>query len=261
MTARACAISAFAAAVSRRSAILSRASAGEVIDCRGPASPAGRHRHPGAFPRAGPHPQGRPGERLAFGGDGRRHCGVRDAQHRPADRERRSARRQGQARASPHALRLCLFRRRHRDNTRRSRRAGAAAGLRRHQGVHGLLDRLAAGRRRCRLARRAEGDPPPRLIPRRGRAAAERAQEPAHRGRRAFASRLARRSCRAQGDRSAWSRSRTRPARASTCCTSRPRRRWSFSPVTRMWLRSRPRRIISRWRRPDATSGSARARR
>ena len=67
---------------------LSRASAGEVIDCQGSASAAGRDRHPGAFSRARAHPQGRPGERLAVCGDGRGHGRVRNAEHRSADRGR-----------------------------------------------------------------------------------------------------------------------------------------------------------------------------
>ena len=50
-----------------------------------PACPAGRDRQPRAFPRARPDPQGGPGNRLARRGAGRRHRGVRDAQHR-ADR-------------------------------------------------------------------------------------------------------------------------------------------------------------------------------
>ena len=79
---------------------------------------AGRDRHPGPFSRAGSHPQGRPGKRLAVGSDGRRHRRVRDAEHRSADRERGGLGRQGQARPSPHALRLCLFCRRDRATTR-----------------------------------------------------------------------------------------------------------------------------------------------
>ena len=63
-----------------------------------PAYPARRDRQPGAFPRAGPDPQGGPGDRLARGGAGRRHRRVRNAQHRSADDVRRGARRQGRAR-------------------------------------------------------------------------------------------------------------------------------------------------------------------
>ena len=62
---------------------LAQASAGEVFDARGPHRAARRDRHPGAFPRAGPGVEGRPGDRLARGGAGRRHRRVRDAQHRP----------------------------------------------------------------------------------------------------------------------------------------------------------------------------------
>ena len=64
----------------------------------GPAHPARRDRHPGAFPRAGPDPQGRSRNRLAQRGDGRRHRGVRDAEHQSADRHRRDLHRQGEAR-------------------------------------------------------------------------------------------------------------------------------------------------------------------
>ena len=78
-----------------------------------PASAAGRDRQPRAFPRARPHPQGGPGNRLARRGAGRRHRGVRNAQHRADHHQRRGARRQGQARPSPHALRLRLLCRRH----------------------------------------------------------------------------------------------------------------------------------------------------
>ena len=67
---------------------LARASAGEVIDCAGPARAARRDRHPGAFPRARPDPQGRPRDRLARRGHGRRHRRVRNAQHQPDHDER-----------------------------------------------------------------------------------------------------------------------------------------------------------------------------
>ena len=52
-----------------------------------PARPAGRDRHPGAFPRAGPDAQGRPRNRLARRRDGRRHRRVRNAEHQSADRD------------------------------------------------------------------------------------------------------------------------------------------------------------------------------
>ena len=62
--------------------------------------------------------------------------------------------RQGGPRAGPHVLRLCLLRRRHAREHRRHPGAGAAGKRGRHQGVHGLVHRRPAGRRR-RLARRA----------------------------------------------------------------------------------------------------------
>ena len=71
--------------------------------------------------------------------------------------------------ASPHALRFRLLHRRHAREHRGPARARAAARLRRRQGVHGLVDRLAAGRGRRRRAQHPQGDPPPRLVPFRGR--------------------------------------------------------------------------------------------
>jgi hypothetical protein len=50
---------AFAAAGFRRSATVARV-CGRGDRLPGTASPAGRDRHPGSFPRARPHPQGRP---------------------------------------------------------------------------------------------------------------------------------------------------------------------------------------------------------
>ncbi len=61
-------------------------------------------------------------------------------------------------------------------NTAELRDPGAAAGGRRHQGLHGLVDRLAArGGRRKRRGGPAS-DSPPRRVPLRGRAHAARAQ-------------------------------------------------------------------------------------
>ena len=69
-----------------------------------------------------------------------------------------------------------------RDNVRRHSRARALARRGGHKGVHGLFDRLAAGRRR----RGRRGDPrqdaAPRRVPLRGRGAAQRAQGFAGRG-------------------------------------------------------------------------------
>ena len=162
---------------------LSKASAGEIVDCTRPAHPARRDRHPGAFPRARRHPQGRSGIRVAQRGDGRRHRRVRNAEYRSAHHHARGAGRQGQARAPSHALRLCVLHRRHLRQLQTSAGMGAAARLLRRQGVHGLVDRLAAGRQRRGPAQHPEGDPPPRLVPCRGRGAAERAQVSAGRGR------------------------------------------------------------------------------
>ena len=55
----------------------------------------------------------------------------------------------------PHALRLRLLGRRHARECRRHRRARAAARRRRDQGVHGLVDRRAAGRRTTRACARS----------------------------------------------------------------------------------------------------------
>ena len=136
------------------------------------ARPARRDRQPGAFPRAGPDPQGGPRDRLARRGARRRDGGVRDAQHRPADDLGRGARRQGRARDRPHALRLRLLGRRHARQCRRHPRTRAPAGRGGDQGVHGLVDRHAAGRRRRRRAGDPQADAPPRRLPQRGRGAA-----------------------------------------------------------------------------------------
>ena len=115
----------------------------------------------------------------------------------PITTSARGARRQGRARPSPHALRFRLLHRRHAREHRGSAGARTAAGLRRHQGVHGLVDRLTAGRGRRGRAQYPEGDPPPRRLPFRGRVPAARAQGPAHRERSALASGVARRDRRA----------------------------------------------------------------
>jgi dihydroorotase-like cyclic amidohydrolase len=48
----------------------------------------------------------------------------------------------------------------------RSRRAGTASRLCRHQGIHGVVDRLASGCRRRRPACGAAENPPSRFLPR-----------------------------------------------------------------------------------------------
>ena len=97
MTARACATSAYGRAHRRDRRSLPGLGRRDDRLPR-PAHPARRHRQPGAFPRAGAGAQGRPGNGLARGGDGRRHRRLRDAQHQSADHHDGGARRQGPAR-------------------------------------------------------------------------------------------------------------------------------------------------------------------
>ena len=110
------------------------------------------------FREPGLDAQGGPRDGLARRGARRRHRGVRDAQHRSADDDRGGARRQGEARERPDALRLRLLGRRDARQCRRHRRARAPARRGGDQGVHGLLDRQAAGRRRRGRAGDPEGD-------------------------------------------------------------------------------------------------------
>ena len=98
-----------------------------MIDCRG------LHILPGVidtqvhFREPGPDPQGRPRNRLAQRGDGRRHRGVRDAEHRSADHHRRETLADKVKRgASPHALRFRLLHRRHARECRRTCRSWSA---------------------------------------------------------------------------------------------------------------------------------------
>ena len=85
-TASARAISACATAGSRRSARSTRPSAGEVVDC------TGLHILPGVidtqvhFREPGAEHKEDLRDRVAVGGDGRRHRRLRDAEHQPADR-------------------------------------------------------------------------------------------------------------------------------------------------------------------------------
>ena len=79
-------------------------------------------------------------------------------------------------RPSSHALRFRLLHRRHAREHQGPAGARAAAGLRRREGVHGLVDRLAAGRGRRGRAQHPQGDPAARLVPFRGRIPAQRAQ-------------------------------------------------------------------------------------
>ena len=136
---------------------LSAARGGRAHRLPRPSHSSRRHRLPGAFSRAGPGSQGGPGDRLARGRARRRDGRVRNAQHRSDDDQRRRARRQARAGQGPHALRLRLLGRRHARQCRRPSRARAAARRGGNQGVHGLIDRAPAGRRRRGGARDPEG--------------------------------------------------------------------------------------------------------
>ena len=89
------------------------------------------------------------------GGDGRCDRRFRNAQHQPADHQQGGIRRQDRPRLGPHALRFRLFHRRHPRERRRTARTRKAAGLCRRQGVHGVLDRLASGRRTTTASKRS----------------------------------------------------------------------------------------------------------
>ena len=132
------------------------------------------------------------------------------------------------ARAPPHALRLRLLGRRHareRDGRRRAGAPAGRAGIKVFMGssTGSLLVEDDAG-----VAAILRRTPPPRRLPFRGRGAAARAHAPARRGRSALASGLALARGGARPARSGSCASRARPARASTCCTSRPREEMAF---------------------------------
>ena len=179
---------------------LGQASAAEVIDCKG------LHILPGVidtqvhFREPGPDPQGRPRNRIAQRRDGRGHGGVRNAEHRSPDRHRADLYRQDEARPSPHALRFCVFHRRHPRECAGFAGTGTRARLRRRQGVHRLLHRRAIGRGRRKPAADLQGDPAPRRVSCRGRVPPQRSQGLARRRRSALASGVARRDRGADGD-------------------------------------------------------------
>ena len=233
---------------SRRSATCRTASAGrDVIDCRG------LHVLPGVidtqvhFREPGAHPQGGPGNRLARRRPGGRHGGVRNAQYQSDHHECAEALADKvRARASSHALRLRLLHGGHaREHQRSCRSLNCLPGLRRREGVYGILDRLIAGRGRRGRAQHPQGDPAAGIVPFRGRIPAQRAQGPARRRAIVRSHPVWRDETRGAGDvRSAWSGWRARQESACTCFTSRPRRRWNSSRTIRMSPRSRPRRII-----------------
>ncbi len=184
---------------------------------QGPAHPARRDRHPGAFSRAGPDAQGRPRNRIAQRRDGRRHGGVRDAEHRSPDhhRGRPSPTRSRRGHHRMHCD-FAFFIGGTRENVAGFAGAGTRAGLRRRQGVHRLVHRRAAGRGRRKPAADLSGDPPPRRVSCRGRIPPQRAQAAAHRGRSALASGVARRDRGADGD-AAAGQTRARDRQAHPC--------------------------------------------
>ena len=176
-TARASATSASATGGSPRSASSVAASAGRGDRLQGPAHPARRDRHPGAFPRAGADAQGRPRDRLARRRDGRRHRRVRDAEHQPADR---SPRRRSPTRSAPGAT-ACIA----------ISPSSSAAPRENVSDLPSWSGCRAAPASRCSWAPRParcwsrttracaaifQGDPPPRRLSCRGRVPPERAQ-------------------------------------------------------------------------------------
>ena len=160
---------------------------------------------------------------------------------KPLTTSARDARRQGAPRAQPHALRLRLLRRRARARTSTSMpELERLPGFGRHQGVHGLLHRRPAGRRRGHarphhrhdLAAAPPSTPRTRIGCGRARICARPAIPSSHPvWRDAEAALIAHRSASCGSPRST--------ASASTCCTSRPPRRWRSSPTTRTGRASR----------------------
>ena len=213
-----------AAAGSPPSAISRRPSAGETIDCRGPAHPAGRHRHArcisasrasttrkiwkparappcmggvtAVFEMPNTEPQTTTPEALADKvrrGHHRMHCdfafwvgGTHENADEVAELER-----------LPGAAGIKVF-------------MGSSTGSLLVEDDDGIAEYPARTRRRAAFHSEDEAD-------------AARAQASARRGRPALASGLARSAEVALPARSAWCASRAKPARASTCCMSRPR--------------------------------------
>jgi hypothetical protein len=165
---------------------------------------------------------------------GRRHRRVRDAEHQPADHQRRARWPTRSPRATDRMHCDFAFWVGGTRERRRRGRAGAAAGRGRHQGVHGLLHRRPAGRGR----RGRRRDPAPNT---RRRAAFHSEDE--------FRLRERMGDLRVEGDPSShpvWRdeiaaltcterlvRIARAAAPASTCCTSPPPRRSTSSATTR----------------------------
>ena len=220
---------------------LSAADAGEIIDATGLTILPGVIDTPGAFPRARRGAQGGPGDRLARRGDGRRHRGVRDAEHRPAHRHapRRSPT-SSRARAA-----ACIATtpsgsaaRRRISTTSRSWSACPARPASRCSWAPRPATCSSPTMRAC--ARILRTHAAARRLPRRGRVPPDASgsasavpgdpsSHPVWRDAEAALSATRR----LVGD-----RARDRRAR-STCCTSRRRRRCASSPTTRTSPRSR----------------------
>ena len=143
--------------------------------CPRPARPAGRHRHPGAFPRARPRAQGGSRDRHRRGGPRRRDGRVRDAQHQAQHAARPRIWPTSWRRAKGRAwCDIAFFVGAAGRECGTAGRAGAAAGLRRREDVHGQLDRQPAGGRRGEHQARARARPPAHGRPFRGRGAPAR---------------------------------------------------------------------------------------
>ena len=172
------------------------ASAGEMIDAKGLHVLPGVIDTPGAFPRAGPGAQGRPGDRQPRRRDRRRHGRVRDAQHQAADDH---GRRRWPTRCARARNRMfCDFAfyvggtRENIDDIPELEQLEGSAGIKVFMGSSTgdlLVDDEAFARRASSRQHLA-----PRRLPRRGRGAAEGAHAPAQAGRSVLASRVARRA-------------------------------------------------------------------
>ena len=205
-----------------------------------PPYPAGRHRQPGAFPRAGRRAQGRPRDRQPRRGRGRRHRRLRDAQHQAPHRHGGGAWPTRLRRATDRMFCDFAF---YIGGTRENalalpelERLPGCAGMKVFMGsstgdllvddddgidlhpVAGAPPRRLPQRGRIPLARRASTSSAP-AMPRATRSGAMRK----------------RRAC-APSACCGW---RASTASASMCCMSRPPTRCRCSPPTRIWRRSR----------------------
>ena len=214
---------------------LSRAAAGETHGLPGPAHPARRHRHAGAFPRARPRAQGGPGNGLARRRHGRGHGGVRDAEHQAADHERRGAGRQGGPRAAIACTATSPSASAARTRTRATSRAWSGCRALPASRCSWAPPRARCWSRTSRRRRDPAPHPPPRRLPRRGRGDAAGARGPAACAGDPASHPVWRRPEAALRRPSGWCASPSGPARASTCCTSRPPRRCASWPSTRTW--------------------------